>query len=293
MGRLDMDTILILVADDDETVRTGVARLLESHGYFVVQAVNSGAAIKVVREHDIDVAIIAHRMKPNDGFEIARHIMFKGTGVGVIMLTDDASTDLLLQAGQTGIGQVMKKPIDPERLVQMVKRVIRTRGKNPDQQDAEKIAGFSPDALMERAIALASQNAKARMGGPFGAVVADADGHILGEGVNAVHTRCDPTAHAEVMAIRRAAEKLNTHRLDGCVIYCSAEPTMLGQALIIGTGIKKVYYGISHAESGAPRAEEEGILGEIARPLNQRTVPYEQLRREQALQVFRDWGGQL
>ena len=112
----------------------------------------------------------------------------------MIMLTDDASTDLLLQAGQCGIGQVMKKPIDPERLVQMVKRVIRIRGKNPDRGGIEPDAGASPEALMARAIALAGQNVNGKMGGPFGAVVADAEGHILGEGVNSVHTRSDPTS---------------------------------------------------------------------------------------------------
>lgn len=281
--------ILILIADEDEATREFAANVLESHGFTVIQAINGGAAIKVIEEWDVDVAIIAHRMKPNDGFEVAKHALVEGHNPGIVMLTDNPSTDLLLQAGQYGIGQVMRKPVDPGRLVETVRRMVRARGKNPDAIGADRITTYTPEDLMKRAIALANQNARAKMGGPFGAVVADAEGHLLGEGVNSVRVRCDPTAHAEVLAIRRATEKLNTPRLEGCIICCSAEPTMLGEALIISTGIARVYYGISHDEAGTPRVEEKGIMGEIAKPLSQRRVPHEQLQREEAMKIFRMW----
>ena len=142
---------------------------------------------------------------------------------------------------------------------------------------------------MKRVVALASQNARAKLGGPFAAIVTDAGGQILGEGVNGVQMRCDPTAHAEVLAIRRATEKLNKPRLDGCIIYCSTEPTMLGEALIIGTGIARVYYGISHEEAGTPRMKEKGIIGEISKPVDQRSVPHEQLHKDEAMAVFQAW----
>jgi len=281
--------LVVMIADEDEPTREFAANVLESHGFTVIQAINGGAAIKVMEEWDIDVAIIAHRMRPNDGFEVAKHALIKGYDPGFVMLTDDPSTDLLLQAGQFGIGQVMRKPIEPGRLVETVRRMIRARGKNPDAIGADKITTYTPEDLMKRAIALASQNARSKMGGPFGAVVADKDGHLLGEGVNSVRVRCDPTAHAEVLAIRRATEKMGTPRLDGCIICCSSEPTMLGEALIISTGIAKVYYGISHEEAGTPRIEEKGIMGEIAKPVSQRTVPHQQVQREQAMEVFNAW----
>ncbi|MCB9990058.1 MAG: response regulator [Rhodospirillales bacterium] len=282
-------SILILVADDDETMRSFVAGILESHGFQVLQAVSSGAAIRVIEDHDIDVAIIAHRMKPNDGFEIAKHVVVNGLGIGMVMVTGDPSTDLLLQAGQYEIGQVMRSPVDPDRLLQTVRRMIRARGKNPDAIGAGLSTNYSPEELMRRVIALASQNAKAKLGGPFAAIVTDSKGHILGEGVNGVQMRCDPTAHAEVLAIRHAAERHNSPRLEDCVIYCSSEPTMLGQALIISTGISRVYYGISHEEAGTPRLKELDIMKEIARPIKQRSVPHEQLCREEAMAVFKAW----
>ncbi len=289
MKKSGKNNILILVADDNEEIRQFVAGVLESHGFSVIQAINGGAAIKVIEEWDIDVAVISYRMKPNDGLEVAKHVLVKGHKVGIVMLAENPSTDLLLQAGQHGIGQVMKTPVEPDRLVKAVKHMIRAQGKNPDAIGSDQVTTYTQEDLMNRAIALASQNAMSKMGGPFAAVVADKEGHLLGEGVNGVKVRCDPTAHAEVLAIRRATEKINNPRLDGCFIYCSSEPTMMGQALIIATGIEKVYYGISHIEAGTPRIKEEGIIGEISKPLDQRTVSYEQLQREGAMRVFQSW----
>ena len=289
MKDIQNSNILILVADDDKKARSFIAGVLETAGFPVIQAIDAGTAIRVIEEHKVDVAIIDHHMKPHDGFEVARHILVQNRPVGSVLLTDDPSTDILLQAGQHGIAQVMNKPVEPDRLIQTVRRMLRKQGKNPDAIGAGATKAYTPDDLMQRAIALAAQNVQSGMGGPFAAIVADTDGRILGEGVNGVALRSDPTAHAEVMAIRRATDKLNTPRLDGCVIYCSSEPTMLGQALIIGTGIQKVYYGASHIEAGTPRLEEEGILGEIAKPMDQRSVAYEQCRRDDALALLHAW----
>ena len=283
------DNILILVADGDDKIREFVAGVLESYGFPVIQAINGGAAIKVLEEHELDVAIIAEKMTPYDGFEVAKHILVKSLNVGTVMLTDDPSTDLLQQAGQHSISQVMKKPVEPDRLIQTIKRMLRMKGKNPDGIHADNVAIYSNEDLMKRALALAEQNAKSGMGGPFGAVVADENGVLLGEGVNGVHLRSDPTAHAEVIAIRRATDKLGKPRLDGCKIFSSSEPTMLGEALIIGTGIQKVYYGISHVEAGTPREKEQGIVDEISKPITQRSVPHEQLLRDNALEIFKAW----
>lgn len=284
------NNILILVADDDEAARQTAANVLQSHGYQVIQAINGSAAIKVLEDWDVAVAVLAHRMKPHDGFEVVRHMQAQGYDPGIVMLTDTPSTDLLLLAGQYGIGQVMRKPVDPARLAETVRRMLRARGRKtaPGGGPASGDTSYTPDTLMDRAIALARQNARAGMGGPFGAAVADAAGHLLGEGVNSVAALCDPSAQAEVLAIRRAAEKLGTPRLDGCFICCSTEPAMLGAALIAGTGIAAVYFGISHDEAGTPRNTEQRLLIDIARPALLRALPYRQIHKEEAFAVFRD-----
>ena len=286
------NNLLVLIADGDEADRNRMAELLDMHGYRVIQAIDGGSAIKVLQEWSVDLAIIAHRMSPHDGIEVAKHILVKGLDVGIVLLSDNTATDLLVEAGRFEISQVLQKPVAPDRLVSIVRRVLRARGRNPDAISMDSAKAFKPEELMQRAIVLARQNARSKMGGPFGAVVADQNGVILGEGVNGVTARCDPTAHAEVLAIRRATEKLSTPRLDGCVLYCSSEPTMLGQALILGTGIKQVYYGLSHEETGAIRVNDDGILGEIAKPLSARTPPYNQLLHTEAAILFGEWRAQ-
>ena len=283
------NNIQVLVADNDAAIRQLMVDVLSAHGYKVTQALDGGAGITVVEEQSIDVAILGHQMYPKTGFDFARHILVKGYEIGMIMITDDPTTDLLLEAGKFEIKQIMRTPIDPDRLVETVRRVLRAYGKNPDAMGGNNIQSFTPEELMHRVIVMAHQNARSRMGGPFGALVADEKGNIIGEGVNGVTTRCDPTAHAEVMAIRRATDRMNNTDLTGCTVYCSSEPTMLGQALIISTGIAKVYYALSHEDVGATRLNEEGILGEISRPLDQRSVPYEKINTQEGLDMFKDW----
>lgn len=279
----------VLIAHNDEATRAAMAALLELLGYRVFQAIDGGSGMKVVDEQHIDIAIIGYYMTPRTGFDFASHVLIKGYKLGIIMVTDDVTSDLLVEAGHLGIKQVMRTPVDPDRLSETVRRVLRATGKNPDAIASVADPAHTPDALMDRAIALAAQNARSRMGGPFGAVVASAEGRILGEGVNGVQARCDPTAHAEVIAIRRATEKMNRTRLEGCVLYCSAEPTMLGQALAIGVGIEKICYGLRQDEIGALRAQESGILAEIAKPIHERAIPHLQIGHDRASSMYNAW----
>lgn len=281
------NNINVLVAEGDNASRKAMADLLRSLGYTVAEAIDGGSAMKVADERNIDIAIFSHRMTPKTGFDFAKYVMSKDLEIGMIMIADDSSTDLLQEAGKHNIKQLMRKPVDLGRLPETMRRVLRAYGKNPDVAGKLAEVKYSPENLMARALALAEQNARSNMGGPFGAVVADAEGRLLGEGVNSVRALCDPTAHAEVLAIRRATEKLNKTDLADCIVYSSCEPTMLGQALIIATGIKKVYYGLSHTEVAAARINEAGILGEIAKPLSQRSVPYEQLQHDEALAIYK------
>ena len=288
------NNLQVLIAEQNEYDRDHLAGLLYMNGYEVVTAADGGAAARIADTRNIDIAIVDQAMQPKTGFDFARHCQVKGHTFGIIMITDEPSTDLLLEISRYEIKQVLRKPVEPNRLVEVVRRVLRSHGKNPDAIGAHRVErGYSPDQLMARAIALAHQNARSRLGGPFGAVVADADGHIIGEGVNSVTSRCDPTAHAEVLAIRRATEKLGRTELKGCTLYCSSEPTMLGQALVIRAGIEKVCYALTHAEIAAMMGgdDEDRIKGEVAKPIAQRSVAYEQLQHDQAQDMVRMWQG--
>jgi tRNA(Arg) A34 adenosine deaminase TadA len=281
--------INVLIADGDAKSRAYIADVLKMRGVNAIEVKNSNEAKATIQDTALDACIVDDTLLPDDGFDVARYAKTRGKKIGMIMLTQNPTTDILMEAGNFGIGQVMKKPVEPDRLLEPVKRILHSRGKNLDSFRSDMARTYQPRELMERAIALARQNARSGLGGPFAAIVTDKKGLILGEGVNSVYGRSDPTAHAEVLAIRRATESTNNIRLEGCHIYCSSEPTMLGQALIIGTGIAKVYYGISHMEAGVPRADEQDIFAEINKPPSQRTVPFEQLCKDEASEVFKNW----
>lgn len=281
------NNIMILIADKDETKRLYMAGILESRGYQVIQAIDGGTAIKVVEEHPVDLVILGHDMKPRSGWECARHILTHGYKIGMIMVTETPAADLLEQAQKHQIRQVLSWPVDDNLLKETVRRVLKLYGKNPDALGGGGEKSWSAEEAMRRVLHLAEQNARAQMGGAFAALVVDEHGHILGEGVNSVHLRHDPIAHAEVLAIRRATEKKRSLELTGCILYCSSEPTMLGQALIIGTGIQKVVYGLTHEETGRYAAVEKGLRDETAKPRDQREVPYEQYMHDEALAMFR------
>lgn len=284
----------ILVANSSPIEQKSVFKTLEFSGYPVKQCVDAEKALKMVKNENPSLIIIDEKMKPNGGFDFLNHLRLFEKELPVIMISVERTTDLLIQAGKYNIQHVLEEPVEQTRLLEAVRRVSKARRitfalRNTPKKPVHQQARYSREELMRRAIALGEQNAKTSMGGPFGAVVADQEGHILGEGANSVKSQCDPVAHAEVIAIRKAAERLNNCYLDSCVLYCSCVPTMMGQGLIYSTGIKEVYYALTHMDVGAKRTNDEGILGEVSKPLDQRDVPYLQMLREEALDIAESW----
>ena len=134
--------------------------------------------------------------------------------------------------------------------------------------------------FMQQAIDLSIENVK-NGGGPFGAVIVE-NGKIIATGVNRVTASNDPTAHAEVNAIRAACQQKANFKLTGCSIYTSCEPCPMCLAAIYWAGISHIYYGNT-------KQDAEEIYDEIERPLSKRSIPTRMIMREQALQAFRDW----
>lgn len=125
-------------------------------------------------------------------------------------------------------------------------------------------------------------------GGPFGAVVVK-DGQIIGRGNNRVTSTNDPTAHAEVVAIRDACRHLGSFQLDGCTIYTSCEPCPMCLGAIYWARPEKVYFGCTRADAAAIGFDDDFIYREINEPLDARQLPIEQLLHEEALTVFAQW----
>lgn len=142
--------------------------------------------------------------------------------------------------------------------------------------------------LMARAIQLSIENVRSGQGGPFGAVVVK-DGSIIAEGVNQVTLTNDPTAHAEVLAIRQACQKLGLFELKGCELYTSCEPCPMCLGAIYWARLSRVYFGNSAADASKIGFDDSFIYREIAQPLLQREIPMIQMMREEALAAFRAW----
>lgn len=142
--------------------------------------------------------------------------------------------------------------------------------------------------FMREAIALAVESVAAG-GGPFGAVVVK-DGRIVSRGSNRVTLANDPTAHAEVNAIRQAAAALGTFDLSGCELYTSCEPCPMCLGAIYWAHIDKVYYGCTKADAKEAGFDDSFIYDEMALPHEARRLASERLLGDEAMAAFRAWG---
>lgn len=141
--------------------------------------------------------------------------------------------------------------------------------------------------FIRRAIELSLENVR-RGGGPFGAVVTK-DGKIISESFNKVTLLNDPTAHAEIGAIREAAGKLNTFDLSGCSIYVSCEPCPMCLGAIYWARIDKVFFANTRFDAEDIGFDDSFIYEEISRSMKERKIEFKQLLREEALEAFRAW----
>jgi tRNA(Arg) A34 adenosine deaminase TadA len=141
--------------------------------------------------------------------------------------------------------------------------------------------------FMRQAIDLSIENVR-NGGGPFGAVIVR-NGEVVATGVNNVVPHCDPTAHAEVSAIRKACQKVGDFKLDGCTIYTSCEPCPMCLSAIYWSGIERIFYGNTKQDAEDINFSDKFIYDELALPMTERRVPAVNIMREEALEAFRDW----
>lgn len=146
---------------------------------------------------------------------------------------------------------------------------------------------MTKEDIMRRAIQLSIESVK-KGGGPFGAVIAK-NGEIIAEASNCVTIDCDPTAHAEVSCIRKAASKLGTFDLSGCEIYTSCEPCPMCFGAIYWAHLDKIYYANDRKDAGRIGFDDDFIYQEIALPAAERMKPSEILLRDEAIKAFQLW----
>lgn len=144
------------------------------------------------------------------------------------------------------------------------------------------------EGFMRRAIQLAREHMEGGEGGPFGAVVVK-DGRIIGEGWNRVTSLLDPTAHAEIVAIRAACSNLHAFDLAGCEIVTSCEPCPMCLAAIYWARLERIWYAATQNDAAAIQFDDAWLYHEIPLAPEERSLPAIQLLRPEALEVFRAW----
>jgi guanine deaminase len=144
------------------------------------------------------------------------------------------------------------------------------------------------NAFMSQAIELSIENVRSGRGGPFAAVVVK-NGKIIAQGTNLVTSTNDPTAHAEIVAIREASRALGNFQLSGCEMYTTCEPCPMCLGAIYWARPAKVYFASTGKDAAAHGFDDAFIFEELQRPLDGRRIPMVQLMREEALAAFRAW----
>jgi guanine deaminase len=142
--------------------------------------------------------------------------------------------------------------------------------------------------FMARAIQLSIENVHSGNGGPFGAVIVK-EGKIIAENVNRVTSTNDPTAHAEVLAIRQACTKLGVFELLDCELYTSCEPCPMCLGAIYWARISRIYFANTAEDAAGIGFDDSFIYSELKLPHAQRRIPTRQMMREEALMAFRAW----
>ena len=148
------------------------------------------------------------------------------------------------------------------------------------------------ERFMRRAIALAQQGIDAGAGGPFGAVIVK-NGDIVGEGYNQVTSTNDPTAHAEIVAIRNACQNLDSFQLDNCVLYTSCEPCPMCLGAIYWARPARVFYAATRGDAAKSGFDDEFIYEEIEKNFEHRQMKLVNLLRDEGLTVFENWESKL
>ena len=146
----------------------------------------------------------------------------------------------------------------------------------------------SHNEYMKEAIKQSKKGMNTNEGGPFGAIVVK-NNQIVGRGNNKVTSSNDPTAHAEVVAIRDACNNLGTFQLDGCVLYTSCEPCPMCLGAIYQARPDKVFYANTREDAADIGFDDNFIYNEINIPMEKRQIAFEQIQRENAMKVFQEW----
>ena len=283
----------ILVVEPNDITRKLITGILTSQGYGVWEAADGDAAgaflgkgpslvILDVDGEDPGVLGFLHKLKMNH------------SALPLVAMSEQEDRAALVE--RIGVANlfVLEKPVMPEKLLigiqgHLVAGVERGMAEAPPRAipRAEPPVDETRMGFMRRAIDLAQENLD-RGGAPFGAVITRG-GRIIAEGWNEVKAQKDPTAHAEIMAIRKAAAAVDDVSLAGCEVFTSCEPCPMCLGALYWAKADRLFYGATLEDAAACGTDDDYIVREIAQPEHKRTLPSRMLLHAEAKIVLDNW----
>ena len=278
----------VLVLEPNDITRKLIVSILSKAGYAAFEASKSDDAVGLLaRKPDVVVMDVEHDDADNFGF---LKKMQKDHGkTPLVALTDSGDREALQARINLPRVTFLDKPVNPMIVLSSVDGLLAADAAN----NAAAARGDSDveqqrKTFMRRAIDISQQKMDENCGGPFGAVIVKG-GKIVGEGWNCVTSTNDPTAHAEMVAIRNAAAATKNFKLEGCDIYTSCEPCPMCLSAIYWARIDKIFYANLREDAERIGFDDAFLYAEVALPENKRSLPSYRLLREEARIVFENW----
>lgn len=281
----------VLVVDPSDIMRKLICGILLKSGYAVLDAAEADKGVELLGKRP-DLVILDIDDETSDEVAFLRKMKRDHASTPIIALADDSVRDEVQKKIEMKL-IFFPKPVKPDALLAQVeallseteeKRLAAEANKSGAQIDIEQQRmGF-----MRRAIDLSQQKMEENCGGPFGAVIVR-QGKIIGEGWNCVTSTNDPTAHAEIVAIRNATAAIKDFKLEGCDIYTSCEPCPMCLSAIYWARIDKIFYANMREDAEKIGFDDAFLYREVALPENKRSLPVFRLLRDEAKIVFDNW----
>ena len=289
----------ILIVENNDISRKLLVGILNKKGFETYEAKTGDEAVTFLGK-SLKLMVLNIENDDIDNIGLLHKLKLEFRRLPVIALTDDENPDAVKERVGVDHVSIVTKPVMPEKLLKniehfFVSNVERTfvnetipaaKPLMPDMRDPEDKA--RREGFMRHAIDLSQQKMDANCGGPFGAVIVK-NGEIVGEGWNQATSTNDPTAHAEMVAIRDAASRLKNFSLEGCEIYTSCEPCPMCLSAIYWAHIDRIFFGNTREDAERIGFDDDFIYREVALPEDKRTLPSKMFLREEAKIVFDNW----
>jgi len=278
----------ILVLEPNDMTRKLIAGILIKNGYQVSEAKNGDEAVGLLSKSP-SLVVFDVEGDDADSFGFTKKMQRDHAKTPVIAACEEGEREALQQRVNLKKLSFIDKPLNPMALLASIENVMV-------QETMAGVANARPDndvetqrkVFMRRAIDLSQQKMDENAGGPFGAVIVKG-GKIIGEGWNCVTSTNDPTAHAEMVAIRAATAHIKDFKLEGCEIYTSCEPCPMCLSAIYWARLDKIFYANMREDAERIGFDDAFLYREVALPENKRSLPVYRLLREEAKIVFDNW----